>query len=86
MKNYRRCLSCRKLALKDSLLRIVRTYPEQKVQLNQGMGRSAYVCPNQECLTMAQKKNRLAKSLKTTVPPEIYADLGKILTESRSSP
>jgi hypothetical protein len=85
MKNYRRCISCRKLALKDSFLRIVRTYPENKVQLHQGMGRSAYVCYQKECLQMAQKKNRLAKYLKTNVPPEIYCQLSEFGQNSKSS-
>lgn len=81
MKNYRRCLSCQKLALKDSFWRIVRTYPNNKVQLNQGMGRSAYLCPQEKCLKIAQKKNRLAKSLKTHVPQEIYRNLWQNLIE-----
>lgn len=54
--NYRRCISCRKVGLKDEFWRIVRVFPSGKVQLDQGMGRSAYICPETSCLQAAQKK------------------------------
>ena len=79
-KNYRRCVSCGKLAPKSSFWRIVRIYPSHEIQLDQGMGRSAYLCPNADCLTIAQKKNRLKRSLKTKVAPKIYQDLWERLS------
>jgi uncharacterized protein len=78
--NYRRCISCRQVRPKSEFWRIVKTYPSQQVQLDQGMGRSAYICPSTECLKTAQKKNRLSHSLKTNVPQEIYQKLGERLT------
>ncbi|MEW6497282.1 MAG: YlxR family protein, partial [Cyanobacteriota bacterium] len=56
--NYRRCLSCRKVSPKQAFWRIVRVYPSGQVQLDEGMGRSAYLCPQSSCLSAAQKKNR----------------------------
>ncbi|BAQ61348.1 predicted nucleic-acid-binding protein termination [Geminocystis sp. NIES-3708] len=56
-------------------MRIVRVYPEQKVSLDQGMGRSAYICPQAQCLNLAQKKKRLPRALKTDIPLEIYERL-----------
>ena len=73
--NYRRCVACRKLAPKQSFWRIVRVYPSQTVQLDQGMGRSAYLCPNQDCLTLAQRKKRIGRSLKKNISSEIYQQL-----------
>ncbi len=70
--NYRRCLSCRTVSPKQQFWRIVRVYPEGRVQLDQGMGRSAYLCPQASCLETARKKNRLGRSLKATVPEELY--------------
>ncbi len=70
--NYRRCVVCRQVALKEHFWRVVRVYPSNQVQLDQGMGRSAYLCPNIECLKAAQKKNRLGRSLKVTIPEPIY--------------
>ncbi len=73
--NYRRCISCRRVALKQEFWRIVRVYPSGQVQLDQGMGRSAYICPQERCLQAAQKKNRLGRSLHTTVPSAVYQTL-----------
>jgi uncharacterized protein len=70
--NYRRCVSCRRAAPKEDFWRIVRVYPAQRVELDQGMGRSAYLCRNLSCLQAAQKKNRLGRSLKANVTPETY--------------
>jgi predicted RNA-binding protein YlxR (DUF448 family) len=39
------------------------------------MGRSAYLCPNANCLKAAQKKNRLGRALKTAVPEDLYDQL-----------
>ncbi|MGK7877916.1 MAG: YlxR family protein [Xenococcaceae cyanobacterium] len=73
--NYRRCISCRKVAPKQLFWRIVRVYPSQQVQLDQGMGRSAYICPQASCLQAARQKNRLGRSLKASVPEAIYQSL-----------
>ncbi len=79
--NYRRCLSCRKVAPKEAFWRIVRVYPSRQVQLDQGMGRSAYLCPQASCLQIA-RKNRLGRALKATVPDTIYQILGERLAAS----
>jgi uncharacterized protein len=39
-------------------------------------GRSVYLCPTLECLQVAQKKNRLGRSLKVAVSVDIYQALG----------
>ena len=73
--NLRRCIVCRKIAPKQTFWRVVRVYPSHEVQLEQGMGRSAYLCRNAECLKAAQKKNRLGRSLKASVSDELYQRL-----------
>ncbi len=73
--NYRRCISCRKVAPKQTFWRIVRVHPSRQVQLDQGMGRSAYICPQESCLQNASKKNRLAKVLRANIPDNIYQSL-----------
>jgi uncharacterized protein len=70
--NYRRCVSCRQIKPKESLWRIVRVYPSKEIQLDQGMGRSAYLCPQANCLNQARKKDRLGRSLKVPVPQKFY--------------
>ncbi len=79
---YRRCISCRRLAPKESFWRIVRVHPSRQVQLDIGMGRSAYLCPTDACLRLASQKNRLERALKTPVPASIYATLRQRLNDA----
>ena len=83
--NYRRCASCRKVAPKEAFWRIVRLSPSHMVQLDRGEGRSAYLCPEPECLKAAQKKNRLGRSLKAPLPPNIYQELWERLASTTAS-
>ncbi|AFY53942.1 putative nucleic-acid-binding protein implicated in transcription termination [Rivularia sp. PCC 7116] len=78
--NWRRCISCRKVSLKSEFWRIVRVFPSGKVQLDRGMGRSAYICPNSTCLSLAQKKNKLGRALRAPVPEMLYKTLWQQLT------
>ena len=84
--NYRRCISCHKVAIKQAFRRIVKVYPSSEVQLDQGMGRSAYLCPQLSCLEKAQHKNRLGRALKlrTPVPEHIYQQLREDLEKELS--
>jgi len=76
-KNYRRCISCRRVAPKQSFLRIVKSHSDNQVQIGWGMGRSAYLCFEENCLEKAKKKNRLQKSLRISIPEKIYSDLSR---------
>ncbi len=70
--------------MRDNLWRVVRMIASTdehshksdikqfQIQLDNGMGRSAYVCKKLDCLQLAQKKNRLGRSLRTYIPPEIF--------------
>jgi uncharacterized protein len=82
LKDYRRCVSCRRVAPKSVFWRIVRCYPNQQVRLDQGMGRSVYLCPSLTCLRAAQKKDRLSRSLKVKVEPSVYHRLEQRLKAS----
>lgn len=87
--NYRRCISCRKVALKQEFWRIVRVSSPQEdaspgVELDKGMGRSAYLCPQATCLKLAQKKDRLGRALKTTVADYLYQTLWQRLSNDQA--
>jgi uncharacterized protein len=79
-KNDRRCVSCRKIAPKSEFWRVVKCHPSKQIAIDLGktllQGRSAYLCPTAECLQLAQKKNRLSRSLKASVAEDIYHQLG----------
>jgi uncharacterized protein len=74
-KNQRRCVSCRIVAPKSAFWRLVRSPGEHHVMLDQGMGRSVYLCPTADCLKAAQKKDRLSRALKATVDTALYRQL-----------
>lgn len=74
-KNTRRCISCHLIGDRSIFWRIVKNYPDHHLTIDEGMGRSAYICPNPSCLTIAQKKKRLSRALKTEIPPDIYQKL-----------
>jgi uncharacterized protein len=88
-KDDRRCVSCRKVAPRNEFWRVVRCYPSKDVKIDLGdprlAGRSAYLCRTPECLQIAQKKNRLGRSLKAFVDRDIYQELG-ILSHSTPFP
>ncbi|MCG9892687.1 MAG: YlxR family protein [Thermosynechococcaceae cyanobacterium MS004] len=79
--NYRRCISCRATAPKPYFLRVVRVHPTGEVRLHEGMGRSAYLCPQKSCVAIAPKKKRLERALKAVVPPEVYEQLEQLIQE-----
>jgi predicted RNA-binding protein YlxR (DUF448 family) len=79
--NFRRCISCRRVAPKPEFWRIVRVYPSRTIQLDKGAGRSAYLCPTADCLRAAQKKNRLGRALRGAIPDHIYPTLWQRLAE-----
>ncbi len=79
IKNYRRCVSCRRVADRIEFWRVVANHSSQTVQIDIGIGRSAYLCPRENCLVAAQKKNRLSRALKAAVNEEIYQQLASRL-------
>jgi uncharacterized protein len=82
VKDQRRCVSCRIVAPKSTFWRIVRCHPDSIVRLDQGMGRSVYLCSTLTCLRSAQKKDRLSRSLKTKVDAAVYQRLEARLAPS----
>ena len=83
--NYRRCVSCRQIFPKEQLWRVVRVHPSHSILLDSGMGRSAYLCPQADCLQQARRKNYFQRSLKVRIPETIYQSLQERL-ESQNLP
>ena len=70
----RRCVTCRALLDRQQLLRVIRL-AEGGMALDQGMGRSAYLCPTESCFEEAKRRKRLQKALRCQVSDSIYAAL-----------
>ena len=75
----RRCASCRGLFNREQLWRVIRL-AGGGLALDQGMGRSAYLCPNQACLEEAKRRKRLQRALRCQVADSIVASLEQRLT------
>lgn len=76
----RRCVSCRQLFPRSQLWRLVRQFDSHQVLLDEGMGRSAYLCRQLGCLQAAQRKQRLSKALKAPVPDALFQRLEQQLS------
>ncbi|MGA7933990.1 MAG: YlxR family protein [Kovacikia sp.] len=83
--NYRCCVSCRRIAHKSEFWRIVRVHSTQTVELDQGIGRSVYLCPQSNCLKIAQRKDRMGRVLKASVSDGIYETLWQRLSNEPHS-
>ena len=77
----RRCVSCRELLNRQQLWRIIRL-AEGGIGLDKGMGRSAYLCPNQVCLEEAKRRKRLQRALRCQVAETIVETLEQRLNTS----
>ncbi|MEN9229452.1 MAG: YlxR family protein [Thermostichus sp. DG02_5_bins_236] len=81
----RRCVACRQLFPRSQLWRLVRQFDSHQVLLEEGMGRSAYLCRQLDCLQTAQRKQRLNKALKASVPDELFQHLEAQLLSNQLS-
>ena len=74
-KPMRKCVSCREMKEKTELIRIVRG-EDSTLKLDttgKANGRGAYICNNPVCIAKAQKTKGIERSLKASMPPEIYS-------------
>ena len=77
----RRCVACRQLLDRRQLWRVIRDH-QDGVLLDEGMGRSAYLCPNEDCLEEARRRKRLQKALRCQVHDAILEALDQRLRHS----
>ena len=80
----RRCVTCRELLDRRQLLRVIRL-ADGGIALDQGMGRSAYLCPSRDCLEEARRRKKLQKGLRCQVADSIYAALEQRLHATSSA-
>ena len=75
----RQCNGCGVRKEKKELIRIIKT-PEDLIEVDftgKKNGRGAYICNSVECLRTAEKRKSLERSLKVTIPAEVYKELEK---------
>ena len=79
----RQCVGCGEMKSKKELLRVIKT-PEEDIVLDatgRKNGRGAYICASIECLKNAQKKHGLERSLKVSIPEDVYESLEQEMRE-----
>jgi predicted RNA-binding protein YlxR (DUF448 family) len=64
-------VTCRQLLDRRQLWRVIRL-SGGGMALDQGMGRSAYVCPTRNCLDEARRRKKLQKALRCQVADSFY--------------
>ena len=77
----RRCVACRQLLDRRQLWRVIRDH-QDGVLLDEGMGRSAYLCPKEACLEDARRRKRLQKALRCQVPDAVLSTMQKRLSST----
>lgn len=73
----RQCIGCQEMKEKKGMVRVIKT-PEETIELDttgRKNGRGAYICPRMECFMKARKSKGLERSLKTSIPQEVYEEL-----------
>ena len=79
----RQCVGCQEMKSKKEMLRVLKTAEDEIVLDAKGRknGRGAYLCFSRECLAKARKNKGLERSLKMSIPSEVYDSLEKELDE-----
>ena len=67
----RKCISCRSTFDRSNLLKITNDH-KLGIIINQGMGRSAYICKSKKCYTDSKLKKKLQKALKRALNPDFF--------------
>ncbi len=79
----RQCVGCGEMKTKKEMLRVIKT-PEDEIIIDatgKKNGRGAYICSSLECFSKAVKNKGLERSLKVSIPKEVYEQLEKELID-----
>ena len=74
----RQCVGCGEMKAKKELIRVIKN--DEGVFLDASgrkNGRGAYICADTDCLEKARKSKGLERSLKVSIPDEVYENLEK---------
>ena len=67
----RKCISCRTTFDRKNLLKITNDH-KLGIMLNQGFGRSAYICKSKKCSKDSKIKKKLQKALKIVFDTKFF--------------
>ena len=72
----RMCISCRTTYDRENLFKITNDH-KLGIILNQGMGRSAYICKSKKCCRDSKLKKKLQKALKSDFELDFFDIFGR---------
>ena len=83
----RQCVGCGEMKNKKDMMRVLKTAEGFVVLDKTGRknGRGAYLCMDRECLIKAGRNKGLERSLKMSIPQEIYKNLEEEFEESEDA-
>ena len=79
------CISCRKTYDRKHLIKITKDH-KQGIMLQEGMGRSAYICKSKKCYFDSKIKKKLQKALKASLDPAFIDIFEKEITSFNDYP
>ncbi len=79
----RKCTGCGEMKSKKEMVRVLKTNEDEILIDATGKknGRGAYICYSESCLEKAMKSKALERSLKTSIPKEVFDQLKKELND-----
>tara|TARA_Y100001968_G_C19413038_1_gene747443 strand:- start:1095 stop:1373 length:279 start_codon:yes stop_codon:yes gene_type:complete len=80
----RRCVACRQIIDRNRLFKVTRDHKDGVI-LEGGMGRSAYICPKENCLKEAWRRKLLQKALRCPVDLKVIKILQDRLNHCNDS-
>ena len=75
----RQCIGCSEMKSKKEMIRVLKD-TEGQISIDatgRKNGRGAYICPSMECFKKAVKNRGLERSLRMSIPKEVYEILEK---------
>ena len=79
------CISCKKTYDRKDLFKITKDH-KQGIMIQEGTGRSAYICKSNKCYSDSKIKKKLQKALKTSLEPEFLEIFAKEITSYINNP
>lgn len=80
----RKCIVCGEKKFVQNLIKITKDFKTNEISVNQSndvMGRSVYICKNEECVNKAFLKDKIFRSLKFNTEKEIKEKIKTVLQE-----
>lgn len=83
--HYRKCVGCGEIKDRAELIKITVEHLSKEIYINPSnkiFGRSAYICPDKNCVVSSFKKDKISKYLKKKVTEKIQKKIFSVLEDN----